>query len=155
MAGTPILSSGIIPVLRGTADRYLLLRVFQYWDFPKGRVESGEHPLQAARRELREESGIDHLSFTWGKDFIETEPYSYGKIARYYVGEVFSSEVQLLANPILQRAEHDEYRWVSYEEACALIVPRVRRVLDWAEQKICVQSAPKIQELCPSDISCK
>jgi bis(5'-nucleosidyl)-tetraphosphatase len=30
--------------------RYLLLRVYRTWDFPKGRVESRETPLQAAVR---------------------------------------------------------------------------------------------------------
>ncbi len=136
MMSAPILSAGIVPILRGKEDRFLLLRVFQYWDFPKGRVENGEHPFQAARRELREETGIEQVSFSWGKDFIETEPYSHGKIARYYIAEVFSSEVQLLDNPILQRAEHEEYRWVTYEEACTLLVPRVLRVLDWAAGKV-------------------
>lgn len=82
------LSSGIVPVLRTPTPLFLLLRVYKYWDFPKGLVEKGEDPLQAALREVTEETGITEVHFPWGKDFLETEPYRGGKIARYYVGEV-------------------------------------------------------------------
>jgi 8-oxo-dGTP pyrophosphatase MutT (NUDIX family) len=132
---TPALSAGVIPVLRDE-HLYLLLRAYRYWDFPKGIVEAGEDPLQAATRELLEESGLKNPRFRWGRDFIETERYSYGKVARYYVGEVASEKISIIENPVSGRREHDEFRWVTYDEASKLIVPRVRRVLDWAEAKI-------------------
>ena len=31
----------------------LMLRAYHHWDFPKGIVEEGEGPMQAAVRELR------------------------------------------------------------------------------------------------------
>ena len=43
--------------------RVLLLRVYNYWDCPKGVVEAGEDPLVAARREVREETTIEELDF--------------------------------------------------------------------------------------------
>ena len=51
------LSAGVI-VARHEGDswRYLLLRVYSYWDFPKGIVEPDEDPIQAARREVEEET---------------------------------------------------------------------------------------------------
>ena len=126
------LSAGVIPVLRDQ-NLYLLLRAYRYWDFPKGLVEPNEDPLDAAVRELHEESGLAQPRFRWGQHFIETERYSYGKIARYYLAEVTSEKIELLANPVSGRREHDEFRWVTYDEASRLIVPRVKRVLDWAE----------------------
>lgn len=129
------LSAGVVPVLRGQ-NLYLLLRAYRYWDFPKGIVERGEDPLAAAVRELQEESGLINPNFRWGRDFIETERYSYGKIARYYLAEVSEEKIELIANPVSGRHEHDEFRWVTYDEASRLLVPRVRRVLDWAEARV-------------------
>ena len=37
---------------------YLLLDYGRHWDFPKGHVEKGETDLEAALRELHEETGI-------------------------------------------------------------------------------------------------
>ena len=137
----PLLSAGVVPVLRDSSNLYLLLRVFRYWDFPKGMVEEGEDPWAAACRELTEETGLARVEFPWGKDFLETEPYSRGKVARYYLGEVFDPHVSLLPNPLSGLTEHDEYRWVTYQQAIPLLVPRVRLVLDWAEGKIRSASA--------------
>jgi ADP-ribose pyrophosphatase YjhB (NUDIX family) len=33
------------------------------WSLPKGHLEGGESPLEAARREIREESGVTRLEF--------------------------------------------------------------------------------------------
>ena len=118
---------------QGGAWRYLLLRAFRHWDFPKGVVEAGERPRDAAVREVAEESGLAALEFRWGEAFCETEPYARGKVARYYVAESPSGEVHLQVSPELGRPEHHEYRWLDYREARALLVPRVQRVLDWAE----------------------
>lgn len=139
----PALSAGIIPVLRNE-NLYLLLRAYRYWDFPKGIVEAGEDPLAAATRELFEESGLKQPRFRWGQDFIETERYSYGKIARYYLAEVTDEKISLLENPVSGRREHDEFRWVTYDEASKLLVPRVKRVLDWAEARITGRDAGAI-----------
>ncbi len=66
----------------------------------------------------------------------ETEPYSRGKIARYYLAEVSSQEVSLPVVPSLGVPEHHEFRWVDYRQARALVSPRVRPILDWAHAKI-------------------
>lgn len=113
------------------------MRAFKYWDFPKGMVEKDEDPWDAALREVREETGLDHISTPFGKRFIETEPYGKGKVARYYVVLIENEkEVTLLANPITGIIEHHEFRWVSYQHAREMLVPRVVTVLDWAKKQI-------------------
>jgi bis(5'-nucleosidyl)-tetraphosphatase len=128
-------SAGIIPI-RHTENgcRYLLLRAYRYWDFPKGEVEAGEQPLAAARRETAEETGIEQLDFRWQEKYYETPPYAGGKVARYYLAETQESRVVLGINPDLGRPEHHEFRWVSYSEAHSLLNDRVRAALDWAQQ---------------------
>jgi 8-oxo-dGTP pyrophosphatase MutT (NUDIX family) len=130
----PRLSAGVVVVRQQDgAWRYLLLRAFRHWDFPKGAVEAGERPRNAAVREVAEETGLAALEFRWGDAFCETEPYGRGKVARYYVADSPAGDVHLLVSPELGRPEHHEYRWLGYRAARVLLVPRVARVLDWAE----------------------
>ena len=83
--------------------RFLLLRAFNHWDFPKGMVEAGEQPLEAAVREVREESLIDDLDFAWGEDSTQTGPYSGGKVARYYLASTRQTDITLPFNPEIGR----------------------------------------------------
>lgn len=131
------LSAGVV-VVRESAEgwRFLLLRAFNHWDFPKGMVEAGEEPLAAAIREVREESLIEDLEFAWGQDHIETGPYSRGKVARYYLARTRTIAVTLPVIAELGRPEHNEYRWVDGDLAQKLISPRIEPVLQWARQRI-------------------
>lgn len=128
-------SAGAV-VLRpaGEGWRYLLLRVFRTWDFPKGGVEAGEVPLQAAIREVEEETALTVLDFRWGELYRETAPYSGGKVARYYVAASPEGEVSLPINPELGRPEHHEFRWVQHAEAKRLLPPRLQPVLEWVHE---------------------
>lgn len=128
------LSAGVA-VLRDTpaGQRFLLLRAYRYWDFPKGAVEPGETPLQAAVREVHEETGLDDLEFFRGEIYAETAPYNRGKVARYYLATTRTQAVTLSANPTTGIREHMEYRWLDYSQATNLVTPRVKLILDWAE----------------------
>lgn len=127
------LSAGVV-VVRDTEQglRYLLLRAYRHWDFPKGMVEMDETPFDAARREVAEETGIKSLDFAWGEVYRETPPYARGKVARYYLARTDREDVALTANPLTGLHEHMEYRWVDRDQAATLVTPRVRQILDWA-----------------------
>ena len=114
----------------------LLLRAFHHWDFPKGIRELGEEPMQAAIREVAEETSITELTFNWGDRYFETGPYSRGKIARYYIAETSQDKVVMGLSPETGEPEHQEWRWVSFDEAYDLGSPRVRQIVQWARQII-------------------
>ena len=143
MSDPRTLSAGVVVVryLEGEPC-YLLLRAYRYWDFPKGEVAPGEKPLQAALREVREETSLENLRLRWGEACIETPPYGRNKIARYYVGESARGQVHLPVNPELGRPEHHEFRWLSREAARERLNARLRGVLDWASRRIGDRPAP-------------
>jgi len=114
----------------------ILLRAFHHWDFPKGLRESGEEPMQAALREVEEETGIDDLMYDWGDRYFETGPYSKGKIARYYPGRNAKEEIVMGLSPETGEPEHHEWRWVDFDEAYDLGSPRVRGIVQWARQVV-------------------
>ncbi|NBC14551.1 MAG: NUDIX domain-containing protein [Gammaproteobacteria bacterium] len=136
-------AAGIIPVRFGAADdsaapapHFLLLRAYNYWDFPKGELEPGEAPLAAARREAAEETSLDDFRLRWGESYIETERYGRGKIARYYLAEAPAGDVELPVSQELGRPEHHEFRWATAAQARELLNERLRRVLDWALERL-------------------
>ncbi len=136
MMAKPI-SAGIVPVRR-TANGWLMLilRAYKNWDYPKGRIDAGEEPLAAAKREAAEEADLTDLTFPFGDIYCDTLPYSGGKIARYYLAETRREDVVLPVAPELGRPEHLEGRWGALAEAQRLLPPRLQPVLAWARQQL-------------------
>ena len=82
-----------------------------HWSFPKGRPESDETPVQTAKRELEEETGIVPDRFD-GNVFFE-ESYQFvrdgkniNKTVRYYMAHVDKPEVKV------QKGELHDCCWV-------------------------------------------
>ncbi len=60
------ISYGVIPIRKTSADwevflihQYSKIGNNTYWTFPKGHPEGGESPQETARRELKEETGLE------------------------------------------------------------------------------------------------
>ena len=133
----PPRAAGVVVFRRtGRGLYFLILRAYNNWDFPKGLVDPGEEQLSAAKRELKEETGLSAVDFPFGEEYRETLPYSGNKVARYYLGETEEVEIELPVSPELGRPEHHEYRWVTFEEAEELLPPRLAIVLEWARRTI-------------------
>ena len=129
-------------LIRGKADgpeasSFLLSRRLKeghlagWWEFPGGKVEAGEAPVDALRRELHEELGI-HVDvgdvYAVGHHVYEDREV----ILMVYECELVAGEPRCI--------EVLEYRWVSPEALCEMrlppaddpVVERVRR--DWGLQ---------------------
>jgi len=115
-------SFGIIPVLR-QGDRNLFLVIQHHkghWGFPKGHAEVGESPIESARRELEEETGLQDYQLL--EDISLSEHYSFvrdgqhcHKTVQYFLAFAYSDHVTIQAEEI------QSYQWATYEEAIALI----------------------------------
>lgn len=137
VAANDNLSCGAVIVRQSDAGWLtLLLRAYRNWDFPKGLCETGESPMDAAIREVGEETGIADLEFPWGERFTDSGPYKRGKVARYYLARTKQEQVVMGIAPELGRPEHHEFRWVDFDEAYDLSAPRVRLIVQWARQII-------------------
>ena len=136
MKATPRAAGAVVFRRTERGIRILLLRAFKNWDFPKGLVEPGEDQLDTARREVREETGLEELDFPFGDEFKETLPYASNKVARYYLAETTEHAIELPVSPELGRPEHHEWRWVAYDEAEDLLPPRLGIILEWARRTI-------------------
>src|ERR1700680_3859737 len=109
------LSAGVVVVsLEQRNLKFLLLRAYRNWDFPKGLVEAGEEPIDAPLAEVREKTPLVDPSFDWGLEYMDTGPYNKGKIARYYIARSKETQVKLPVNPDLGMPEHHEACWVEY-----------------------------------------
>ncbi len=86
-----------------------------YWSFPKGHIEKGEKSLDAALREIQEESGLVNIKIIPG--FKEAERYSYS----YEGKKVLKFVVWFLAESRVKRikisSEHDDFTWLTYPKA--------------------------------------
>jgi 8-oxo-dGTP pyrophosphatase MutT (NUDIX family) len=116
--------------------RLLVLRAARNWDFPKGLLEEGEDVLDAARREATEETGIAELAFDAGESHKETIAYGTGEIARYYLAVTTTEQVTLPIAHELGRPAHDEWRWVTFDEAEDVLPPRLTAVLEWVRSTL-------------------
>lgn len=97
------------------------------WQFVSGCIEGEEKPLDAALRELGEETGL-HPRSLWVVPFVNTF-YDHANDA-VHLSPYFAAQVTPGSEPILSR-EHDSSGWFPFEEAKNLLVwPGQRMGLD-------------------------
>ena len=114
-----IISAGII-VFRRTKEGIKFLILYHghnYWNFPKGKVESEERSWQAALREVREETGLKGTELRFVGGFKTYERFVFGggphktfKLVILYLAETRQSRITV-------SYEHEGYGWFTFGEA--------------------------------------
>lgn len=122
MVTKQIFSAGVIVYRYGQDGlKYLLIRhPGGHWDLPKGKLEQSETELQAALRELHEETGIDNVKLD--ETFYEKVLYKYGD----YRGGMIHKEVGFFLASTEQEKitlshEHDDFVWLPFHAAISRV----------------------------------
>lgn len=92
----------------------LLLYGKDYWDFPKGHAETGEHAVQTMKREVEEETGLHDLLLIPG--FKENISYFFRSAGALVAKDVVFFLVMTTQEEITLSPEHNDARWVTFEE---------------------------------------
>lgn len=97
-------------------QRVLLVRQFRLpaeqkmWELPAGRLDPGENPLQAAKRELREETGCRAKKWTKLASFWPSPGYVAEKMTIFLATELTEGEQEPMDD------ERIETRWFTRKE---------------------------------------
>lgn len=127
--------------------KYLLLHYrARHWDLPKGHIEKGEKPKEAAEREVQEETGIKDIRFIPGFEGINKYFYRresnlpagrqgiVSKIVVFFLAETKTKEVKI-------SLEHEGFKWLPYEDALKQITfKNAKKILQKANNFIQGQS---------------
>jgi 8-oxo-dGTP pyrophosphatase MutT (NUDIX family) len=123
---TPTHAGGLVYRMRGGEPEFLVVtarRNPQDWIYPKGHIERGESPEEAALREVREEAGLDARIVSPIEDVAITVAGE-RQVIRYFL---------MLAGGEASPGENRRAQWVTADEGM--------RVLRHAETKTSLRKA--------------
>ena len=135
-------SFGIVPFLNenGTWKVLLILhREGNHWGFPKGKANPGESSLQAATRELKEETGLEVTEVLREKPL--TEQYQFRRRKDFIVKIVQYFPAFVKGDLIIQQEEIREAKWLTIPEAMnQLTFKEARNILQEFLRHLNIQS---------------
>lgn len=98
------------------------------WEFPGGKVEAGESPEEALRREIREELETEiHVG-----ELIDTIEYDYPDFhlsMRCYVCEIISGNLHLIEHEAARWLTADQLYSVAWLPADITLIPKIVRYI--------------------------
>ena len=102
----PFDAQGRVLLIKGAANKKIWAGV---WNGPGGHLEVGETPLEAARRELKEETGLEASKWTLAAEVVIDTSRVQGIVFWVFKAEQLAGD--------LVASEEGEPTWLSLEEA--------------------------------------
>lgn len=122
----------------------LLYRRGSYWNFPKGHFEVGETSLEAALREVEEETGIRKSELRMINGFRAYEKFYFQRgeekihdTVTLYLAETHKAEVRISPR------EHSGFGWFVYDDAVKIVGKKyygIKRILKQAHDFLRLRS---------------
>ncbi|HRE03603.1 MAG TPA: NUDIX domain-containing protein [Ilumatobacteraceae bacterium] len=122
---SPHFRAGVVVVVRGIDDRVLAFErgdILGQWQFPQGGLEDGETPIQAAWRELGEETGLGANDVMAVAEYPGWVTYEYppdlavkkgrlGQTQRWFLFDALRADIR----PTPDGREFVAWQWVTRE----------------------------------------
>lgn len=134
-------SAGVVVIdWEGKYPTVLCVSAYGMWDFPKGRLEKGENHLQAAIRELAEETTLEvpsdariipgaiapSITYNSGKKI---------KTATYFIAYRTSKKIPYLpVNPDLGMPENNAFKWIAITHLRKVMPHRLTPIISYIEE---------------------
>ncbi|KKT39204.1 hypothetical protein A2W54_03100 [Candidatus Giovannonibacteria bacterium RIFCSPHIGHO2_02_43_13] len=117
------ISAGII-IYRKTSEgiKYLLLyHGGNYWNFPKGKLEQSERGMDAAFREVKEETDLGKNDLILKDQFRVTDKFFFFREKKRIFKIVIFYLAQSRKREVAVSMEHNGYGWFTYKEAMKIV----------------------------------
>jgi bis(5'-nucleosidyl)-tetraphosphatase len=130
-------SFGIFP-LQKKGDRWYIFVIRHrggHWTLPKGHPEGAETPIESAKRELFEETGLSVENLLFEEPLIESYQFSsrgkpIHKTVQYFIAEV-AGEIRI------QKEELQDGRWVDLTKAHEIVTyAQMKMLLNTVIEKV-------------------
>src|SRR6185295_900770 len=136
-------AGAIIFRLKDGVPHYLLLHYHGgHWEFARGHIDQGESEIEAAKREIEEETGLKDLTIISGfkgyTKFVFKKVYGLTGEARKQAPWVMKIVTLYLAESRIDEVrishEHKGFEWFTFEEAIKKLPKDAKKVFTQANE---------------------
>lgn len=126
-------SFGIVPFVKEQGIWKVLLILHSqgnHWGFPKGKANPSETPLETAKRELKEETGLNVVQVLLDESM--SEQYQFRRKKQFIVKSVQYFPAFVEGTLTLQEEELRDAAWLTIPDALARLTFKEARHILWA-----------------------